>query len=148
MPQVSKKTLKPWVEKRMWDVLEKTLTKMGSTSDSHDFLVDILTPTERVMVAKRLAIAVLLIKGYDYRHICHILKVSSATILSVFKQLSMSGDGYRKAAKRIIADRQREEFFKGLEAEICKLFAGSRSVKSRIDASYRKGQFQREAQYL
>lgn len=132
----------------MWEVLEKTIVRIGSPQHSHEFLMDVLTPAERIMVAKRLAIAVLLIRGYDYRQIEHILKVSTSTILSVFKQLCVSGAGYRRAANQIISDRNRGEFFRSLEKEIWTVFAGSRTVKNKIEASYQKSKYFRESTYI
>lgn len=136
MPQVSKKYLRPWVEKRMGEVLEKTLSRSRRHTEVQELLQDILTPTERIMVAKRLAAAILLLKDYDYRQICHVLKISSSTVLSVFKQLNIAGQGYRRAATQIAHDRERQEFFAALEKEIWKIFSSSRTVKSKIEAGY------------
>lgn len=148
MPQVSKKYLKPWVEKRMWQVLEKTFSRSRGHLEVRELLRDVLTPTERIMLAKRLASAILLLKEYDYRQICHVLKVSSSTVLSVFKQLNIAGQGYRRAAAQIARDRQREEFFASLEKEIWKIFSGSRTVKGKIEAGYQKEKFFRQSRHL
>ena len=46
------------------------------------FLEDFFSPTERTVMAKRLAIAVLIAKGNDYRTIAQILKVTPITIFN------------------------------------------------------------------
>ncbi|MBI5122931.1 hypothetical protein HZA75_03680 [Candidatus Roizmanbacteria bacterium] len=42
---------------------------------------DILSPSEKIMIAKRLGMIYLLIKGVDFRTIANTLKVSTSTVL-------------------------------------------------------------------
>ena len=49
----------------MNQVLWNGLTKLDSKDFVAEFLNDILTSTERVMMTKRLAMAVLLLRGWD-----------------------------------------------------------------------------------
>ena len=69
------------------DLLEKIFDLffevMGNTSSKNEFrkiFFDLLTPAERIMLAKRVAIIYLLLKKIEYYNICDRLKVSSATV--------------------------------------------------------------------
>src|SRR3989338_9398310 len=104
MPQVSKKLLARKIEIRMFTVLEKAVADLKSGEDIRNFLDDLLTPTEKVMLAKRLAIAVLLAKDYNYRQICDVLKLSSNTVTSVLKHQVINGRGYAAVVKKILRD--------------------------------------------
>ena len=56
---------------------------VGKRDDQEEFnkvIVDLLSPVERVMIAKRVAIVYLLLKKIDHRNICSVLKVSSSTV--------------------------------------------------------------------
>lgn len=48
-------------------------------SKTEDLLREILGPEERIMIAKRLAIVILLVEGHSYYSVAKKLKVSSAT---------------------------------------------------------------------
>ena len=48
------------VEERMFEVFEKTFLGLKSAESARLLLGDLLTRTEKIMIAKRLAIAVLL----------------------------------------------------------------------------------------
>lgn len=63
------------------------------------------------MIAKRLAIAVLLAKGYDYRTISQTLKVSATTINAVLKQQSLDGRGYQNVVDKILRDEELKSFY-------------------------------------
>lgn len=80
MVQVSRRKVKE-------DILEKLFTLffeiVGRNKDREDFenmIQGVLSSTEKVMVAKRIAIFYLLIKHIDYTVICETLKVSAATV--------------------------------------------------------------------
>lgn len=135
MPQVSKKFLQKDVEKRMYEVFEKGIADLKKTEDVKNFIADILTSTERVMLSKRLAIAVLLAKGYDYRAIGDILKVSSATINSVIKQHLISGKGYKTVVEKILQNEELQKFFIDLTKNFAKLISHP-SRHKRVDSYY------------
>lgn len=70
-------------------------------SDIHDyaflqkFLNDLLTPTEKIMLSKRLMASVLLQRGYSYGAVCRALKLSRATVSIIQRDLARGGEGYR-----------------------------------------------------
>jgi len=120
MPQVSKKYVAKDIEKRIFEVFEKTLTDLKDKDEVKNFIADIFTPTEKIMFSKRLAIAVLLAKGYDYREIGGVLKVSSTTINSILKQQSINGQGYKKAVEKILRNEALQEIFMDLTKLLAK----------------------------
>lgn len=90
------------------DLLEKIFDLffevMGNTSSKNEFkkiFFDILTPAERIMLAKRVAIIYLLLKKIEYYNICDRLKVSSATVSKIALLMEKS-DGIVPVFKQIV----------------------------------------------
>lgn len=101
MPQVSKNPIPKETEKKIRKAFIKALVDIGSEREMERYIFDLLTPTEQIMLAKRLAIAALLIEGLPYREIAERIKVSTATIGRVKLWLGTAGDGYRLVIKKI-----------------------------------------------
>ena len=95
MPKVSQNELSIEVRDEIIDSFVRILAKIDTETSLRRFLNDLLTPTEKVMLAKRLMIAVLLQRGFGYRAICQALKVSGTTVLYIRRELVKSGEGYR-----------------------------------------------------
>ena len=104
MAQVSRNPVRADVYKRMYEIFLDAIADVRSRKDVEAFVHDFLTPTERVMLPKRLTIAYLLSKGYEQRLISQYLKVSFTTITRVSNQLREAGAGYRKVITKILAD--------------------------------------------
>lgn len=100
MAQVSRKFLSPDVWERIFNLFLETLTNIRKKQQLQNFLLEFLTPTERIVLAKRLAIAVLLAKGHDYAQISKLLHVTPPTIARISTQLKYGNDGL----KSVIAD--------------------------------------------
>jgi len=83
MPLVSKRLLNKRVEERVNELFHQTISYLNSKEDIEDFLDDFLSPVEKIMLAKRISIALLLAKGYTYNIICELLKVTPPTVASV-----------------------------------------------------------------
>jgi TrpR-related protein YerC/YecD len=101
MPQVSKNPVPRETGRRIRKAFTRALVGIRSEREMERYIFDLLTPTEQIMLAKRLAIAALLIEGLPYREISERLKVSTATIGRVNVWLETAGDGYRLVMKRI-----------------------------------------------
>ncbi|GAF99159.1 unnamed protein product [marine sediment metagenome] len=102
MPQVSKKVLDKNVSKKIQDIFLETLSNLKNKDEANQFMYDLLTPTERVMLGKRLAITLMIFKGYAHRDISEALKVSTSTISIITDWLRHEGQGYRQVIKKII----------------------------------------------
>lgn len=101
MPLVSKRILSKDVEERISGTLLEAVSEVKGRSEVSSFVNDLLSPVERLMVGKRLAIAVLLVKGWDYGSIKDFLKVSNATVAKVSVILKVN-HGYKMAIGKII----------------------------------------------
>lgn len=111
MSQVSKYPIKKEIADRIFEILIKTLVRIKDKEESYSLAEDLFTPVEKIMLAKRLAIAFLLMKGYQYRTISNTLRVSLGTISSVSTSLNHGRGGYRIVLERIKTEEQLDEFF-------------------------------------
>ncbi len=107
----------------MYTLFRRVLSELHSEGDITDFLDDLLTPTEKVMLAKRLAIAFLLEKGYDQRAIHTILKVSTTTVTSVNYWLLHKGRGYRNVICMVRKAEKWQVFVEGLDQTLREVFS-------------------------
>jgi len=64
MPHISRKKLDKTAEHKLLQTLELVLAKITRVEEVDIFFLSLLTPTERVMLAKRLAIIILLNEGF------------------------------------------------------------------------------------
>ncbi len=115
MPQVSKYKLDKDVEKRLFELFWRSLTRLGSTDETAEFFSDLLTSTEELMLAKRYTIAVLLTKGYPPKHIHDTLNVSYTTIGTVAGWLKNSKPATKKIIDRHLKDESWGHFFDKIE---------------------------------
>ena len=115
MTQVSKYPIHKSVEKRMFEIFRTTISHLKHSGDIEEFLHDFLSPVERIMLAKRLTIAVLLAKGYSYPSIRQILRVTPTTIATVSLSLKYSGKGYKKMVEKILSDEKKDKFWQNIE---------------------------------
>jgi len=76
------------------------ISETKKPEEAASFLRDLLSLQEAEMIAKRLKIAELILKGNSYLDIRKILKVSYGTIARVQEWLKISGEGYRQAVTR------------------------------------------------
>ncbi len=111
MAQVSKYPISKDVADRIFDVFIKSLIKVKNVLDAQNLANDLFSPTEKVMLAKRLVIAFLLMKEYEYREISKLLRVSLGTIASVNLSLKHGSDGYKTILDRISKEESLEDFF-------------------------------------
>lgn len=102
MPQLSKFRLKPEVEKRINELLSTVLIKIKNKDELNNFIDDFLSPIEKTVLAKRLAIAVLIAKGNDYSEIYEVLKVTPGTISKVSLKMKYGNGAIKKVANKIV----------------------------------------------
>jgi uncharacterized protein YerC len=126
MTQISKFQLPKALENQMFTIFHRALADLRTEGEVSDFLEDLLTPTERVMLGKRLAIAILLDKGYDQRTVHTIMKVSVSTVTSVNYWLKHRGSGYRKVLSKLKSQKEWQELKAGLEDFLKTFFSASR----------------------
>lgn len=115
MTKVSKYIVNDQVQRRMFEVFWKTISDLKTPIDVEKFFQELLTPTEKIMLAKRLAISILLIKNYTYEQIVDILKVSPVTIGNIARWLKTEGQAFQTAIDKILKQEKQDEFWDGLE---------------------------------
>ncbi len=118
MSQVSKTHLEATIQKELYDQFSFIISELKSSTEVEDFFSEFLTRTERIMLSKRLGIAVLLTKGYTYRDTRHVLHVSFPTIRSVQFWLDHGGKGYKAAVEKIVSRQTLAAFFEKIDTLI------------------------------
>jgi len=99
MPPVSRRKLDYKIEKELLESLEYILTH-SSSQEIKLILKALLTRSERLMIAKRLGVALMLNEGYPASTIDNILKVTRATVDKFEMIISDNIDGFMLALKK------------------------------------------------
>lgn len=110
MTQVSKYPISDKIYQRILEIFLKSLVKIETNDEAQQFIKDFLSPVEQIMLAKRLAIAFLLEKKYDFRQISKILRVSLTTIARVSLMRKIGGVGYQKIIHKLLNEEQLKDF--------------------------------------
>jgi len=100
--QVSKRKVNSVLEKQLFVTLWQLITDIKNPKEAEVVLSDLLSTTEIATVAKRLAVAYWLSKKRSYENIKQNLKVSSATVAEV--QKNMKNPGWKLAIQKTTAD--------------------------------------------
>lgn len=106
MSQVSKYPVREEIYQHIFELFLTLFTKSFNPSYAENLLNELFTPTEKIVISKRLGIAVLLKKGYSYSAIQHILRVSKPTITNINNQLKYRKNGLNYFTNEIINDER------------------------------------------
>ncbi len=101
MSQVSRNPLSKESNYEIQATLWWLLARLDNDSDVRNFLNSLLTKTEKIMLAKRLAIAFLLNKNYNYRDISDALKVSTTTVCRIKEAMDKTEGNYEIFIKKL-----------------------------------------------
>lgn len=93
----------------------QTLVKISDDALLRRFLDDLLSPTEKLMLSKRLMAAVLLQRGYSGGVVCRVLKMSKTTVWLLQRELVKSGEGYRKVFDRFFREARGQRILAAIE---------------------------------
>lgn len=132
MAQISKYPISKSVYERIFDLMLQTFSKFNTKKEVSDFIAEFLTPTERIMLSKRLAISLLLAKNYSYEEISQTLKVSKGTIGSVSSQYKY-GSSLRNIINQLLKTEGIEDFW----LEIADMFTSIGSIGSKGTKGWR-----------
>ncbi|KKT56850.1 MAG: hypothetical protein UW81_C0020G0015 [Candidatus Giovannonibacteria bacterium GW2011_GWC2_44_9] len=113
MPHVSRKKLKKKVFIKIGEKLSDTVAKANSAREVRWIFKELITPTECVMLAKRLAIILMLEKGHSFNTIQRTLKVTPQTIVRFWKITKQSL--HKSVIKEISASKTKGDFWQELE---------------------------------
>ncbi len=89
------------------------VSSISSKKEAIDFLLGALTPSEVLMVARRIQTAEFILEGKSYEDIRKELGVGYQNILNANHLLNRENDGYKKQIKRNLEKKQ-QEFKKGI----------------------------------
>lgn len=109
MTHISKNSLDLKTEKEILKALEIILAGIKKTEEMKFFLLALLTPTERLMLAKRLMVTVLLKENVPDQEIANMLHVTRSTVYKFKLFLESRGEGYSIAFKVLDDERLKEE---------------------------------------
>ena len=121
MGRMSQNPLSPEIKKEITDSLIEITAKINDSAMLRDFLDDLLTPSEKLMLAKRLMASVLLQRGYSYSMICRALKLSSATVFSIQRELGRRGNGYRTVFNKFFRQPKGQHIIGAIERFLDKI---------------------------
>jgi len=106
--RLSKKTIEKEKEKEVFKIFFQLIADIQTPQEAQEILTDLLTKTEMLMLAKRLAIFKALKEKVSYNEIKKNFEVSTATI-SQFKNLAKR-KGIISALKKIDSDQWAEKW--------------------------------------
>lgn len=111
MPHISSKKLKRETLNKLYDQFGKALEKSTYRSGAKLFLNDLLTHTEKIMLAKRFAVIYLLAQDIPTSYIAESLGMSYTTIL----KMSLKYDIGKYSALLKTIEKERTDIWKILE---------------------------------
>jgi Trp operon repressor len=97
VPHVSKNKLSKNIEENLTKTLELALARISKEEEIKGFLLSLLSPTERLMLAKRLAIIILLREDLPDYKIAQTLNVTRETVSRIKMLSEIKGDGFKTA---------------------------------------------------
>jgi len=92
MTQVSKYKLSDKVYQRIFSLFPEFLYRMIKNGHQKDLIDAFFTNTEKIVFAKRIAIAFMLVNGYKYDQIVNKIKVSHGTVAKISDALKNKGE--------------------------------------------------------
>lgn len=114
MPHVSKIKLDKKTEVKIIKTLEFVLAKINHEEEMKGFILSLMTPTERIMLAKRLAIIILLREGLPEYRIANTLHVTRITVSRMQLFLEARGQGFEFALQKLKHEKTLQEIKKVL----------------------------------
>jgi uncharacterized protein YerC len=95
--------MSPVIEEKVYKVFIESVKNTKTSGEVVNFLNDLLSPVEKIMMAKRVAVAFLLLENkYTYEEISKTVKVSRGTIAKIHAVFALQGEGYRKTLGDIL----------------------------------------------
>ncbi|KKR73803.1 MAG: hypothetical protein UU16_C0013G0017 [Candidatus Woesebacteria bacterium GW2011_GWA2_40_7] len=108
--QISKKFLDKELESELFNQLWFSLGKINASTKASDFYTDLLSQTERLMLAKRIATAILITRGQNMTKIRASLNVSFTTVTNVSSWVKNA----RPETKRLLESISKEKSWEAL----------------------------------
>ena len=87
MPHISQKRVKKEIFLRMNDRFIRSLMDLTERKNARAFFKELLTPTEQIMLAKRLAAVLMLQQNFSFYRVERTLKISPSTAARLWRKL-------------------------------------------------------------
>ncbi len=113
MTYVSKGPLKSDIKKRLDKQFVNTIVSLRTTSGGKNFISELLTESEQIMLAKRLMMIFMIAEGVSQYKIKYLLQVSSSTVSHIASRLDSGA--YKHIKKDCRSKRNRQTFWDELE---------------------------------
>ncbi len=117
MVQISRRKIDSRVWDKMFYLFFEILGKKQSRNDFDGLISGVLSETERIVIAKRITICYLLVKGIDTNSICDLIKVTRATVAKSSIMLS-ANPLLKKLYQRNIRNERVRDLFVELLADM------------------------------
>ena len=112
MPHLSKRRLKFQTQQELIKSLQVVFAKISSLQETDSFLDSLLSDTEKLMLAKRLGIVVLLKEKIAESTIANILNVTRETVARQRYHMESKSEGYNLAIKKLDGEKLLQGFKK------------------------------------
>ena len=109
MTRISQYPINSNLSTKLFDLFFEVVGKKNNSEEFKNTIIDLLSPTERIMIAKRIAIIYLLLKKVDYITIADVLKVSSSTI-GKFQLIIENSVGIVPTFKKLLRNERISQF--------------------------------------
>lgn len=106
MPHLSKRRVEPEVKKYVLDSFSLLVKNLSTKQEVDEFLSSIISETERLMIAKRIAAAFLLSRGVEEEKISNLIKVTPATVSRLKLWIKTRQHGFDTLFKKLEKERR------------------------------------------
>lgn len=121
MSQVSRHQLNNRVYDKIFSLYPQFLHRMTSRGKQVEFVEAFFTRTEKIVIAKRIAIAFMLVKGYQYHEIRSKIKVSTGSIANIADILKVNGNTIIQELNMIAKEDAFKEFLGTIDYNLSKI---------------------------
>lgn len=108
MPRVKPRDLEESKRQGLLNELWTMIALLETREEVKNFFKDLLSETEAIMLARRIAIAKLLLRGESYGDIGRQIQAGSGTIASVHRWLQGGFGGYEKGIQKLEQEIERK----------------------------------------
>lgn len=115
MGRVSKSKLHEQQLREITDHFSYLISSLHASSEIENFFSDFLTKEEKVMLAKRLVLFMMIKRGYSPSAIQSALHMSYETVRNYTNQLSYKNQQFQKTIERLMKREKTKEFWKRVE---------------------------------
>ena len=112
MPHVSRRGLPKKTEIELINSLKIVIRRTNKSDDVEKLISSLLTKTEKLMIAKRFAVVVMLKEGFEEQDIADALHVTRETVERLKLLYQLNGEGYDIAIRKLQDEKVYKQFKK------------------------------------